>query len=98
MAGRKKGSPKTGGRLKGVQNRTTKEAREFLEQILFAQFDNLNESLDRMRADNDAKYVDACSKLLMYVLPKKTDVTSDDKPISIALPNITIKTKNDRND
>jgi hypothetical protein len=76
MAGRKKGTPKTGGRIKGAVNRTTKEARDVLEQVLLNQVDNIKDSLDSLKNDSDAKYIDACSKLFAYVLPKKTDVTS----------------------
>lgn len=92
MKGRKKGTQKTGGRIAGTPNRTTKEARELLEQILLGQVDNIKTSLESLRLDSDARYLDACSKLFTYVLPKKTDITSDDKPIQ-SLPQITITTK-----
>jgi len=89
-AGRKKGTKKTGGRSSGTPNRTTKEARELLEQILFGQIDNINASLNKLRIKDDSRYLDSCSKLFAYVLPKKADITSDDKPISL-LPTIEIK-------
>lgn len=88
--GRKKGTIKTGGRTAGTPNRTTKEARELLEQILFGQIDNVNEALDNIRDKSEDKYIDAMSKLFRYVLPQKTDVTSDDKPIIPQLPDITL--------
>jgi hypothetical protein len=91
-AGRKKGTNKTGGRTKGTPNRTTKQARKLLEQILFGQIDNINDSLNKVRKESEAKYLDACSKLFTYVLPKKTDVTSDDKPLVNQLPLIQINT------
>ena len=90
--GRKKGTQKTGGRSAGTPNRTTQQARELLEQILFGQIDNINESLNNVRKESEAKYLDACSKLFTYVLPKKTDVTSDNKPIIPSLPIIQINT------
>jgi hypothetical protein len=89
-AGRKKGTDKTGGRTAGTPNRTTKEARELLEKILFGQIDNINDSLNRLKHKDDSRYLDACSKLFTYVLPKKTDITSDDKPIA-TMPQIIIK-------
>lgn len=91
--GRKKGTKKTGGRSSGTLNRTTKEAKEFLERIMFGQLENINEALDELKEKDNGKYLDACSKMFTYVLPKKTDVTSDDKPISI-MPEIIIKNGN----
>ncbi len=75
----KTGNPN--GRPKGTPNRTTKEAKEFLELIMFGQLDNINSALKTLHKKDPAKYLDACSKLFTYVLPKKTDITSDDKPI-----------------
>jgi len=94
MAGRYKGTPKTGGRLSGTPNRTTKEARELLEQVLLGQVDNIKTSLESLLKDSDSKYLDACSKLFAYVLPKKTDITSGDEKILAQLPTIQIRTKN----
>ena len=68
------------GRPKGSENKTTKEARELLERILYGQIENINEAMDALRSE-PAKYLDACSKMFTYVLPKKTDVTSADEPI-----------------
>ena len=79
---------------KGAINRTTKEARELLEVILFGQIDNINDALNKIRVNSEDKYIDAMSKLFRYVLPQKTDVTSDDKPIFNELPKIIIKRKN----
>ena len=81
MRGRKKGTQKTGGRQPGSVNRTTKEARELLESILYGQIDNINAAMEELRAE-PAKYLDACSKMFTYVMPKKTDVTSDDEKIN----------------
>ena len=82
------------GKPKGAINRTTKEAKEFLEFIMFGQMDNMNDALSTLYNKDPSRYLDACSKLFTYVLPKKTDITSDDKPIQVPIPNITIKTKN----
>jgi len=83
-----------GGRRKGVPNRTTKEARELLEKILFGQIDNINESLNNIRESSEDRYLDAMAKLFRYVLPQKTDVTSDDKPLIPELPKIVIRRRN----
>lgn len=87
----KKGQAK--GKPKGALNRTTKEAKEFLEFIMFGQMENMQSALNTLYKKDQARYLDACSKMFAYVLPKKTDVTSDDKPIQIHLPNITIIAK-----
>jgi len=60
---------------KGAVNRTTKEARELLEQILYGQLDNINDALNDIKNDDPARYVEACAKLFAYVLPKKSEVT-----------------------
>jgi len=82
------------GRKKGTPNKTTQEAREMLEQILYSQFDNINASLSRLNRESDARYIDALSKLITYVMPKKTDVTSDGKAIVPEMPTVIVKTKN----
>lgn len=83
-----------GGKPKGAKNRTTKEAKEFLEFVMFGQLENINSALITLHKKDPAKYLDACSKLFTYVLPKKTDVTSDDKPIVQQLPNVIIVPRN----
>lgn len=79
------------GRPKGSQNRTTKEAREFLEYVMFGQLDNMQNALNILYKKDQNRYLDACSKLFTYVLPKKTDVTSDNEKIQIKLPDIIIR-------
>lgn len=68
-----KGSPKTGGRSAGTPNRTTKEAKDFLKQILYAEFDNIQDSLKNARTESDSKYIDLLTKLLQFVLPKQIE-------------------------
>jgi hypothetical protein len=71
------------GRKKGTQNRTTKEAKELLEQILLGQIDNIQSAFEKLYTKDPAHYLDACAKLFTYVLPKKSDITSDDKPLKV---------------
>lgn len=73
------------GRPAGVQNRTTKETKALLEQILLGQVDNIQSALESLIDKDPAKYLDACSKLFTYVLPKKTDITSGDEPLPQSL-------------
>ena len=86
---RPKGIPKTGGRQKGTLNRTTREARELLEKIIYSQFDGIEDVLKEIKNDDKSKYIMALDKMLQYVLAKKTDVTTDDKPIQANL-NVTV--------
>lgn len=71
------------GRPLGSQNRTTKEAKELLEQILLGQIDNIKAALENIKEKDPGRYLDACSKLFSYVLPRKTDITSDGEQINI---------------
>ena len=87
-----------GGRRKGVPNRTTKEARELLEKILFGQIDNINESLNNIRESSEDRYLDAMAKLFRYVLPQKTDVTSEGERLFPKMPTVIIQTKNGSQD
>lgn len=61
------------GKPKGTLNRTTKESKEFLKSILFAEFDNIEDSLRRAREESDSKYIDLLSKLLQFVLPRQVE-------------------------
>ncbi len=82
-----------GGRRKGSPNRTTKEARELLERVLFGQIENIEESLANLKEKDDSRYLDACAKLFGYVLPKKSDVTSDGESLR-EIAKVVIKSKN----
>ena len=82
-----KNHAKAGGRQKGVPNKVTGTARELLTDILNGEVDNIKTSLERVRNDDDFKYLSILEKWMSYVLPKKRDITSDDKSI---VPSITI--------
>lgn len=70
------------GRPKGKLNRTTAEAKELLEQILYGQIENIDESLANIRDKSDKDYIDACVKMFKYVIPEKKDITSDGKSMT----------------
>ncbi|GEM_PF-3080157 len=77
------------GRKKGSKNLTTKQARELMNQILFGELDNIREALSEVRKADKGKYLDCLTKLFPFSLPKKTDLTSDNEPLS-GLVNITV--------
>ena len=87
-----KGTPKTGGRVAGVPNRTTAEAREMLEQILYGQLENIQTALNELKDKDKGKYIESCSRLFAYVLPKKSDITTGGEKINITF------TRNGTND
>jgi hypothetical protein len=82
MAQKKGQTGNPNGRPKGTPNRTTKEAKELLETIMFGQLDNITEALELIKANDPSKYIESCAKLFTYVLPKKTDVTSGGESLS----------------
>lgn len=59
-----------GGRPKGTPNRTTAEAKELLNNILFSELENIRAALAKVHTKDAYKYLDLMSKLLAYVLPK----------------------------
>lgn len=72
-----------GGRKPGTPNRTTVEAREFLQSILYAEFDNIQTSLQNIREnESEAKYIDSLNKMLSFILPKQTDITTGGEKIN----------------
>jgi len=79
------------GRPKGQPNKATIEVREKIKAIIEAETEFVQEVLESVRKDNPVQYLSIYEKLLSYVTPKKRDITSDDKPISIPTPiNITV--------
>lgn len=88
-----KGHKKIGGRKKGTENKTTKEAKEILNKILFAELPYIKEALAEVRGKSKMQYLDTLSKLLVFSLPKKTDLTTDDEPIDFSLPVVILKKK-----
>ena len=83
---------------KGAVNRTTKQAKEFIEFMMFGQLDNMNDALNTLYEKDPRNYLDACSKLFTYVLPKKTDITSGDEKVFAQLPTINICVKKNATD
>lgn len=73
---------KTGGRKKGIPNKTTKETREFLSNLLNGQSENIEVALNYLHERKEyIAYLNAVIKLLPYVAPrlKQVDGISLDK-------------------
>ena len=72
---------KYGGRQKGTPNKTTRELRDMVQIIVES---SLPEAIIRLASiEDDAKYIDALTKLLKFVLPSNIDVTSGGKKIDL---------------
>ena len=76
----KEGHEKFGGREKGTPNKSTQETRVMIQNVLEGCEEKIKTTL---RALDGKDYIDALSKLLPYVVPKKTDITSGDQSIII---------------
>lgn len=86
-----KGHKKAGGKKKGSENNLTRQTKEMLLKILSGQTKYVNDALQKLQKDDPAKFIDAYAKLIGYIIARKSDVTSDDKP----LQTITIDFTND---
>ena len=67
MKGKKKGSPKTGGRLKGSLNTLTRPLKELISSYSQDSFNRFIIEMDRLEG---SEYVKAYLSLLEYSLPK----------------------------
>lgn len=62
---------KTGGRIKGTPNNTTKEIKEFIQVFLENQFDKLEDIFNELEPKEK---INALTKLLAYVVPKQAQI------------------------
>ena len=80
-----KNHAKAGGRKKGVPNKITQDLRDNTRLLLEGEFPNLKAVLAELRKENKVAYANLIEKFMAYVVPKKRDITSDDKPIQPAI-------------
>ena len=73
------------GRPKGKPNKITQSLRDSLKKIAEGQIKDVEKALEQLKKENPAAYLDRYEKLLSYTIPKKRDITSDDKPIQPAI-------------
>ena len=81
------------GRPKGTPNKATQELRDKIKTILEGQKEDIEKALNELKKDNPAQYLAAMDKLMAYVVPKKRDITSDDKSF---IPSVTITENRDQ--
>ncbi len=68
------GKPKTGGRAKGVQNKSTSNLKSTIQGIVERQFETLESDLERLDEKDKINFV---LKLIEYVLPKQRETKID---------------------
>ncbi len=73
---------KTGGRLAGVPNKTSRTARELFLATMDGEQANIKQCLDKVRKKNPATYLLILAKYFAYFMPKKLEV---DTPTSITV-------------
>lgn len=77
---------KTGGRTSGTPNKVTKKTRDFINDLLESEQDNILEALEKIRKDNPIEYIKQWNALLEFGTPKlaRTELVGDaKKPIEI---------------
>jgi len=74
--GKIKGSPKTGGRKPGTRNKSTKEIRERIADIVSDNIEVLNEDIQQLKPE---QRIDVIIKLLPWAAPKISSI--DEKSI-----------------
>lgn len=63
---------KFGGRKLGTPNRTTKETKDLLQNIVNNEIDSLGEMLEKLEP---LERVNAIAKLLPYIIPKTSEIS-----------------------
>lgn len=80
-----KGHTKIGGKEKGTPNKTTRELKEIINEIVSGQIGNIGPALSEMLVKDPDKYLNLLLKLMEFVVAKKKDITSDDQPVQQAV-------------
>ena len=76
--GKKPGSPKTGGRPKGVLNKKTLWLREELESVGLSWGEEFKKALQ----DNDYQKADILASLLPYLNPRLKEKEAEEQPVA----------------
>ena len=72
--GRKTGTVKTGGRVKGSVNKTTAELRQLVASIVEKNIDKVTDDLSKMQPKDRVAMLE---KLMAYVLPRMQAITAN---------------------
>ena len=74
MVGRKKGTPKTGGRVKGTKNKKTPTQKQWIEDFLTRKQPDMEKELDKLEPKDKWQMFE---KLIGYIVPKMTSAQID---------------------
>ena len=80
-----KGHKKATGRPKGTPNKATAEIRAKLQEAISGEMKDIKKTLADIKKENPAQYLTLLEKFMGYIVPKKKDITSDDKAIRPAI-------------
>ena len=69
---------KFGGRTKGTPNKCTSKTKELLSDLIMGQTDRIQEALDEVFECNKKEYLNVMIRLIPYVMPKATEVESEE--------------------
>lgn len=83
MAKFEKGKPKTGGRKKGVKNRTTAEIRQHIQTVIDGQYDKLEADLNSLSPFQRVMMVEKLTKYFLPALNKNDDSINHSGEIKI---------------
>lgn len=83
MARYEKGKTKTGGRKKGVQNRTTEQIREYIKDIVDGELKTLPEDLKQMNKFQKWQILEKVTKYFLPALNKNDDSVEHSGSINI---------------
>lgn len=83
-----KGSQKTGGKIKGSENKVTKQAKELFVQILEGEVQHIQKAFAEVREDDPSKYLDLFAKYAKYFIPAQIKI---DNPIEFTIRKFEIK-------
>jgi hypothetical protein len=71
MVGRKKGTPKTGGRTKGTPNKVTESVKGWISKVIDSNRDKFERDLNSLEPSERVRII---SGLLQYVTPKMQSI------------------------
>lgn len=74
MVGRKKGTPKTGGRVKGTRNKKTSTQKQWIEDFLTKKRPDMEKEWDKLEPKDKWQMFE---KLTSYIVPKMTSAQID---------------------
>jgi phosphopantetheine adenylyltransferase len=66
---------------KGATSKTTKETKEILSFVVSNEVENMGATLEKVRIEDPVEYLKIMAKLLVYVVPKNIDATSNGETI-----------------